>query len=70
MFHRVNFVEWQPILTIAVFFVTLAVFAYFTWKAAKLTHDERDHMANLPLEGDDQDGASDSRFSSTSSSQS
>lgn len=53
MFKRVQFAEWQPILTIAVFFVTMVVFAYFTWRALKLTHDEKDHLANLPLEDDE-----------------
>lgn len=50
MFKRVHFVEWQPILTIAVFFITLAVFAYFTWRALRMTPNERDHVASLPLD--------------------
>lgn len=50
MFKRVHFAEWQPILTIVVFFITLAVFAYFAWRAARMKPSERERVAAMPLE--------------------
>jgi len=50
MFKRLSIEEWQSLLTMVAFFLTFAAFLYFTFRALRMKKDQRDHMANLPLE--------------------
>ncbi|MFP4283355.1 MAG: hypothetical protein ACLFR7_00960 [Opitutales bacterium] len=52
MIRRVEFGSWD-LLLIVVFFITFGAFVYFTWRALRMKQRERDHLANLPLESDD-----------------
>lgn len=54
MFKRVTFEEWQSIITVVAFLLTLAGFVYFTFRALTLPKSKRDHLSNLPLD-DEQD---------------
>ena len=52
MFNRVNFTDCQSTITIIAFILTFAAFLYFTWSGIRMKPAEREHMANLPLESD------------------
>lgn len=54
MFKRVEFGNWEALL-IVVFLITFLAFVYFTWRAVRMKDEDRDHMANLPLEPDADD---------------
>jgi len=50
MLSRVNFEEWQSIITIVAFALCFLTFVYFTIRAIRMKKSERDHLSNLPLE--------------------
>lgn len=53
MFKRVQFEEWQAIITVVAFVLCFGTFIYFCWRAVRMGKGERDHMSNLPLESED-----------------
>lgn len=50
MFERVQFDEWQTIITIVAFFLCFIAFLFFVWRALRMSKRERHHLSNLPLE--------------------
>lgn len=50
MFKRVQFEDWQAIITLVAFIVFFIAFLYFCWRALRMSKRDRDHMSNLPLE--------------------
>jgi cbb3-type cytochrome oxidase subunit 3 len=52
MFKRVQFEEWQAIITTVAFFLCFITFLYFCWRATRMSKGETKHMAQLPLEND------------------
>lgn len=58
MFRRVQFEEWQTIITMAAFIVFFIAFLYFCWRALRMSKKDREHMSNLPLDSDNPDTAS------------
>lgn len=52
MLRRVQFEEWQAIITLAAFIIFSLTFLYFAWRAIRMRKAERDHLAHLPLESD------------------
>ena len=53
MFKRVQFEEWQAIITVVAFICCFAAFIYFSWRAIRMKKRDRQHMSNLPLESED-----------------
>ena len=51
-FKRVVFEEWVLIIVICSFGVVAGIFLIGTIRALLLPKDQREHLANLPLEGD------------------
>ena len=58
MLKRVQFEEWQAIITIIAFIVFFTAFLYFCWRAFRMSKDDRQHMPNLPLESGEPDPSS------------
>lgn len=58
MFKRVQFEEWQAIITIIAFILCFGTFLYFCWRAIRMSKRDRQHMSNLPLESEDPDSSS------------
>ena len=52
MFKRVQFEEWQAIITVVAFFVFLIAFIYLCWRALRMSKDRREHLSNLPLQSE------------------
>ena len=52
MLRRVQFEEWQAIITLAAFIIFSIAFLYLSWRAIRMRKSERDHLANLPLESE------------------
>ena len=52
MFKRVQFEEWQAIITVVAFFVFFIAFLYLCWRAFRMNRQERNHLSNLPLESE------------------
>jgi len=52
MFKRVQYEEWQAIITIVAFVLCSLTFLYFCWKALRMSKNQRQHMSNLPLESE------------------
>ena len=52
MFERVQFDDWQAIITIVAFFLCFLTFLYFSWRAIRMKKSDRQHMSELPLEKD------------------
>ncbi|NDV60865.1 hypothetical protein G0Q06_00195 [Puniceicoccales bacterium CK1056] len=50
MFKRVQFEEWQAIITLIAFVLFFIAFLYFCWRALRMSKADREHMSNLPLE--------------------
>jgi cbb3-type cytochrome oxidase subunit 3 len=59
MFKRVQFEEWQALITIVAFILCFLTFVYFAWRAVRMSKDQRRHMSNLPLESEDKKPSSD-----------
>ncbi|MFO7723969.1 MAG: hypothetical protein R6V45_00350 [Oceanipulchritudo sp.] len=59
MFKRVQFEEWQALITIAAFIICSLTFIYLTWRAIRMSKKDRTHMSNLPLESEDKTPPSD-----------
>lgn len=57
MFKRVQFEEWQAIITIIAFLLCFGTFLYFCWRAIRMSKRDRQHMSNLPLESEDSDSS-------------
>lgn len=53
MFKRVQYDEWQLIITIIAFILCSSVFLFFCWRAWRMSKEQRRHMSNLPLESED-----------------
>ena len=51
-FNSVVFEEWVPIVVIGSFAVVACIFLIGTIRALLLPKDKREHLANLPLDGD------------------
>lgn len=60
MFKRIQFEEWSAAITIIAFFLCFLTFLYFSWRAIRMSKRERDHMANLPLDGNESSSSSSS----------
>lgn len=58
MLKRVQFDEWQAIITIVAFILCFAAFLYFCWRALRMSKRDRDHMSNLPLQSDEPESSS------------
>jgi quinol-cytochrome oxidoreductase complex cytochrome b subunit len=52
MFKRIQFEEWQAIITMVAFFVFFFAFIYFCWRALRMGRDNSRHLAQLPLESE------------------
>lgn len=52
MLKRVQFEEWQAIITLVAFIIFSLTFLYLSWRAIRMRKPERDHLANLPLESE------------------
>ncbi|MGC9450523.1 MAG: hypothetical protein ACP5I4_03675 [Oceanipulchritudo sp.] len=52
MFERVQFDEWQTLITMAAFILCFTAFLYFCWRAIRMNRRERDHLSHLPLQTD------------------
>ena len=50
MLSRVNFEDWQAIITVIAFALCFITFIFFSVKAFRMKKSERDHMSQLPLE--------------------
>ena len=59
MFKRVQFEEWQALITIVAFILCSLTFIYLSWRAIRMSRKDRAHMANLPLESEDKKSSSD-----------
>ena len=44
--------EWQYVLTVGTFLFTLAVFAFFIIRAARMKRSQVEHMSRLPVDDD------------------
>ncbi|MEX0323465.1 MAG: hypothetical protein AB3N63_14985 [Puniceicoccaceae bacterium] len=53
MIRRVEFEEWVSIITVVAFALCFLTFCYFTWRAIRMSKNERDHMSSLPLESEE-----------------
>lgn len=58
MFKRVQFEEWQAIITVVAFICCFSAFLYFSWRAIRMSRRDRQHMSNLPLESDENESSS------------
>ncbi len=58
MLRRLQPSEFQNVLVIATFAVTLAVFAFFFIRALRMKKDKVDHLSHLPLEDDSEPASS------------
>ena len=52
MFERVQFQDWQVIITITAFLLCFSAFVFFCWRAIRMKKTERRHLSELPLEKD------------------
>ena len=52
MFKRVQFEEWQAIITTVAFFIFFLAFLFVCWRALRMNKKDRTHLSNLPLESD------------------
>jgi len=52
MFERVHFDEWQSIITIVAFLLCFGTFIFFSWRAIRMSKQDRQHMSELPLQHD------------------
>lgn len=53
MLRRVEFEEWQAIITIAAFLLCFLAFLYLSWRAIRMSRKDRKHMSELPLESEE-----------------
>lgn len=53
MFERVQFDEWQTMITIVAFILCFSAFIYFCWRAIRMNKRDRQHLSNLPLESEE-----------------
>lgn len=58
MIKRVDFEEWQAIITIVAFILCFLAFVYLSWRAIRMSRQHRQHMSNLPLESEDPENSS------------
>jgi cbb3-type cytochrome oxidase subunit 3 len=52
MLNRVQFEEWQAVITVAAFIICSLTFLYFCWRAIRMSKRDRQHLSNLPLESE------------------
>jgi len=52
MFKRITYDEWTTIVPIIGFVLTFGAFLIIVVRALFMKKKKRDHLANLPLEGD------------------
>ncbi len=52
MFKRITYEEWTSIVPIIGFLLTFGVFLIIVVRAMFMKKKKRDHLANLPLEGE------------------
>lgn len=52
MFKRVQFEEWQAIITVVAFFIFFLAFLFVCWRAVRMSKKDQNHLSNLPLESD------------------
>jgi cbb3-type cytochrome oxidase subunit 3 len=52
MFKRIQFEDWQTIITTVAFFVFFIAFLYFCWRTLRMSRGHSQHMSQLPLESD------------------
>ncbi|MGA1205426.1 MAG: hypothetical protein ACO3ZW_06420 [Opitutales bacterium] len=52
MFKRIQFEEWQAIITVVAFFLCFLTFLYFCWRALRMGKGETRRLSNLPLDPD------------------
>jgi hypothetical protein len=50
MFKRLALEDWHTTLAILAFFITFGTFIFLVIRAILMKKEDRDHMANLPLE--------------------
>ena len=50
MFKRLNFDLWQDVLPVLAFIVTFVVFLLVLARAIRMSHDQAEHLAHLPLD--------------------
>jgi cbb3-type cytochrome oxidase subunit 3 len=54
MFERVQFDEWQTIITIVAFLLCFSAFIHFCWRAIRMSRHDQRHLSNLPLESEEE----------------
>jgi cbb3-type cytochrome oxidase subunit 3 len=54
MFKRIQYEDWQAIITTVAFFVFFTAFLYFCWRTLRMSRGKRQHMSQLPLESENQ----------------
>ena len=53
MLKRVQFEDWQAIITVVAFVLIFSAFLYFCWRAFRMSKGHRKHMSELPLKSED-----------------
>ena len=53
MFERVQFDEWQTVITAVAFVLCFGTFILFSWRAIRMSRKERQRLSQLPLEETD-----------------
>ena len=56
MFERVQFDEWQTVITAVAFILCFSAFIVFCWRAIRMSRKERQRLSQLPLEENDPKG--------------
>lgn len=54
MLKRIQFEEWQAIITVVAFLLCFFTFVYFCWRAMRMSKSTSKRMSSLPLESEDQ----------------
>lgn len=54
MIRRVSFEEWQGIITLIAFFLFFTLFIVISIRAWRMKKADRERIANLPLESEEQ----------------
>jgi len=54
MFSRIQYENWHLAIPVAAFFLTFAVFLYFTIRALRMQTSQLEALSRLPLANDDE----------------
>lgn len=59
MFKRIIYDHWTAIVPFVGFFITFAIFVFATIRTVLMKADQREHLAALPLDDDNQNNSND-----------